>query len=262
MVKKEIMDKSEMSRLLSVSSVSIGYRDHTVAENISFQLDEGEILTLLGSNGCGKSTMLKTLCGSIPAISGEIDIEGRPLQSFTAKEKAERIALVTTRREIKARLTVRDVVLLGRYPYMDSLLREKSSDTEACEHAMELTGITELADKYADCISDGQLQRVMLARALCQDSKIILLDEPFSFLDLHFRIRILKLLERAAKEEGRGIVIALHDLREAALISDRILCFTDTGVQLLMHPEEELTEDRIRSIYDIEGSEFDVLWKL
>ena len=260
MVEKKITGEGRV--LLTASSVSTGYRDHKVTDDISFQLEKGKILTLLGSNGCGKSTLLKTLCGSIPPLSGEIDIEGRPLRSLTAKEKAGRIALVTTRREIKARLTVRDVVLLGRYPYMDSLMREKSTDTEACDHAMEMTGITELADKPADCLSDGQLQRVMLARALCQDSKIILLDEPFSFLDLNFRIRILKLLERAAKEEGRGLVIALHDLREAALISDRILCFTGSGVQLLMHPKEELTEDRIRSIYGIEGTEYDSLWKL
>ena len=248
--------------LLSAESLSIGYREHIVAEKIAFSIKKGEILTLLGPNGCGKSTLLKTLCGSLPPLKGEIKYGDIPLSQFSSKEKAERIALVTTKREVKARLTVREIVLLGRYPYMDSLLRERSEDTEACEHAMELTGVAELAYKPADRLSDGQLQRVMLARALCQDTELILMDEPFSFLDLNFRIRILKLLEKAAKEEDKGLIIALHDLREAALISDRMLCFTKSGVRLLEDPYEELNEELIRDIYDIEGSEYEALWKL
>ena len=253
-------DQNNSGSVLSAENLTIGYGNKIVKEDILFSLDRGEILALLGPNGCGKSTLLATLAGRIPALSGNVLLEGDSLSRLSVRERAKRAALVTTKRDVKARLTVRDVVLLGRYPYMDGLLREREEDREACDRAMELTGISGLSESFADCLSDGQLQRVMLARALCQDTPLILLDEPFSFLDLHFRIRLLDILHRAAKEEQRTLVVALHDLKEAVLMADRVLCFTGEGVKLLEDPKKELTEEMVRDMYDLQGSDYDGLW--
>ena len=253
--------KKQENAILSAGDLTIGYGSRVVAEGITFSLRQGEILALLGPNGCGKSTLLSTLAGRIPALSGDVTLGDDPVSTLSVKERARRMALVTTKRDMKARLTAREVVLLGRYPYMDGFLREREQDTEACDKAMELVGIRELSGSFADCLSDGQLQRVMLARALCQDTPLILLDEPFSFLDLHFRIRLLEMLRKAAKEEGRGLVMALHDLKEASLIADHLLCFTKEGVRLLQDPKKELKEELIRDMYDLPGSEYDLLWK-
>jgi len=261
MNKAQPPEKLNTSSLLTAESLTIGYGVKVVAKEIAFTLSPGEILILLGPNGCGKSTLLKTLSGELLPLSGKVSILGREISEMSPKERAHFMSLVTTKRVVNARMTVDELVTLGRYPHMNFLLQEREEDRAAIEHAMELTGITEMRDSFVDTLSDGQLQRVMIARSLCQETPLILLDEPASFLDLHFQIRLMELLSKAAKEEGKGLVIALHDTRQAALLADQMICFTKDGVRLLTNPKEELSEDLIREMYSLEASPYDSLWR-
>ena len=249
----------EDKHLLSAEQLSVGYGNKTVAGEISFHVDPGEILILLGPNGCGKSTLLKTLSGELPVLSGKLLLEGRPIAEYKAGELAQKRSLVTTGRTVNARMTVRELVRMGRFPYMNYLMKEKEEDTRALEHAMELTGILELQDSFVETLSDGQLQRVMIARALCQDTPLILLDEPASYLDLHYTVELMKLL-KAAAGEGKAMVIALHDTRQAQVLADRLLCFVNGEVRMLREPED-LTEQLIREMYRLSTTEYDFLWK-
>ena len=261
MNKTKPIEKLNTSPLLTADSLSIGYGTKLVAERISFCLTPGKILILLGPNGCGKSTLLKTLSGELQPLSGRVSVAGQDLAAMSPKERAHHMSLVTTKRVVNARMTVTELVTLGRYPHMNFLLQEREEDRKAVEHAMELTGIMGMRDSFVDTLSDGQLQRVMIARSLCQETPLILLDEPASFLDLHFQIRLMELLSKAAKEEGKGLIIALHDTRQAALLADQMICFTKEGVRLLENPREELAEDLIREMYTLEASPYDSLWK-
>ena len=249
----------EDKHLLSAEQLSVGYGNKTVAGEISFHVDPGEILILLGPNGCGKSTLLKTLSGELPVLSGDLLLDGQPVVAYTAGELAQKRSLVTTGRIVNARMTVRELVRMGRFPYMNYLMKEKAEDTRAVEHAMELTGIRELKDSFVETLSDGQLQRVMIARALCQDTPLILLDEPASYLDLHYTVELMKLL-KAAAGEGKGMVIALHDTRQAQVLADRLLCFVNGEVRLLNEPSG-LSEQLIREMYRLSTTEYDFLWK-
>ena len=250
--------------VLEVRNLSIGYGKQCIADGITFSLKKGEILCLLGPNGCGKSTLLRTLSGAQPALFGDILLEGRRFGSYTPTEKASRLSIVTTEREVKADLTCREVVLLGRYPYMNLLLTERSEDTEILNRVMEQTGTKELEGRQYHTLSDGQKQRIMLARALCQDTPLILLDEPASFLDLFHQIELIRMLKTAAGQ-GKTMVIALHDTRQARVLSDRILAFTGEGKTRLDLPENILTADSIRQIYGLSGVHMDPmytpLWK-
>lgn len=245
--------------LLLARQLSVGYGNRLVAEKISFSVGPGEILILLGPNGCGKSTLLKTLSGELPALSGELLLEGRPIGEYTAGQLAEKRSLVTTGRIVNARMTVRELVRMGRFPYMNYLMKERETDTRAIDHAMELTGTSRLKDSFVETLSDGQLQRVMIARALCQDTPLILLDEPASYLDLHYTVELMKLLKDAAGE-GKGLVIALHDTRQAQALADRLLCFVNGEVKLLEEPDR-LSEEMIREMYRLSTTEYDFLWK-
>ena len=257
-------DPSHEAVLLEAKDLCIGYGKKTVTENVTFSLRRGEILCLLGPNGCGKSTLLRTLSGAQPALSGEILLEGEPLSSYSPTRRATRLSIVTTDREVKAELTSREVILLGRYPYMNLLLTERPEDTEILNRSMEMTGTAELAGKLYRTLSDGQKQRIMLARALCQDTPLILLDEPASFLDLYHQIELIRMLKGAA-EQGKAMVIALHDTRQARVLADRILAFTGEGRTVTDRPEVILNGENIRKIYGLSEAhmepEYAPLWQ-
>ena len=250
---------------LACEDLSIGYEKKSLSEHISFSLMPGEILCLLGPNGCGKSTLLRTLAGAQAALFGKVLLEGRELSAYSPAERATRLGIVTTEREVKAELSCREVILLGRYPYMNLMLKERPEDTAVLGRAMEWTGTTDLAERLYHTLSDGQKQRVMLARAFCQDTPVILLDEPASFLDLHHQISLIRMLKKAAKEHGKTMVVALHDTRQARVLADRILAFTGAGKTRIGTPEEILTSENIRKIYDLSDELtdplYDPLWR-
>ncbi|SDA15534.1 iron complex transport system ATP-binding protein [Ruminococcus sp. YE71] len=239
--------------LLSAKGLSAGYGKTVIVEGLSFELREGEVLTVIGRNGSGKSTLLKTVTGQLSIISGEVYIGERGLGSMTAAETARIMSLMLTDRITAERMTCRAIVESGRYPYTGRLGLLSKSDSEVVEDAMRLTDVTDLADRDFRFISDGQRQRVMLARAIAQQPKIMLLDEPTSYLDIGAKLRLLTLLRQLVRERGIAVMMTLHELELAQRFSDRVLCLADKP--LLGTPEEIFSGGRIAELYGVpEGS--------
>lgn len=210
------------------NKLAIGYGQKVVQADISLQLLEGEIVCMLGPNGCGKSTLLRTLAGLQPALAGEIRFTpqdpDRPLLPSTSSllPKERLLALVLTERLSLENTTIYDIVAMGRYPYTDMLGTLSARDKQGISKALEIVGGLN-AERTFNSLSDGEKQRVLIAKAIAQDTPIILLDEPTAHLDLPNRIHTLQLLRRLAHEEGKTILISTHELDLALALSDRIL---------------------------------------
>lgn len=210
---------------IELNDVSIGYLSGkgpvTVQHDIDATLHGGEFVCLLGRNGAGKSTMLRTLCGFIPVLKGSIIIDGRTLQSYEPSRLARKIGVVLTERPTVSAMTVRQLVALGRSPYTSFWGRLSDKDRRAVEDAIEMTGIEELCDRQVDTLSDGERQKVMIAKALAQESEAIFLDEPTAFLDFPSKVEVMRLLKKLA-QGGKIIFQSTHDLNLALSLSDRI----------------------------------------
>ena len=193
-----------------------------VSENLNAHLDRSEFTCLLGSNGAGKSTLLKTIAGYLPPLSGEVLIDGRSITSYTPAELSKKIAVVLTERPDTISMTVRDMVGIGRSPYTGFWGRLTEKDKEIVDHSMELTGVSAMSTRPVANLSDGERQKVMIAKALAQETPIILLDEPTAFLDFPSKIDIMALLKRLADEEGKTIFQSTHDVNMALQIADRL----------------------------------------
>ncbi len=223
---------------ISTNKLCIGYRtasggEHIVQTDLSFSLYAGEMVCMLGPNGCGKSTLLRTLAGLQPALSGEYSVMGYGLPVTGSKC----IALVLAERVSLENTTVHDVVAMGRYPYTSFLGGLTAADEAIIEEALEAVGFehsaVSLQHSAFNAHSDGEKQRILIAKALAQQTPIILLDEPTAHLDLPHRILILRLLRKLAHEQGKTVLISTHELDLALALSDRILLMTPhQGIQL------------------------------
>lgn len=242
--------------------LAVGYGKKVILDGVSISAERGEILTLIGPNGAGKSTLLKTAAGQLPAVSGTVCIDGRELGSISVKERAKKLALLMTERISPELMTCGDVVELGRYPYTGQLGVLSDNDREKIAEAMELTNSTELSDSLFSRVSDGQRQRVMLARAICQEPEILILDEPASYLDIRYKIELLSILKRLASEKNITVIMSLHELDMARKISDRVVCVKDGKIHSAGTPKEIFGGDRIAELYGIDpeiyGAYFDV----
>ncbi len=225
---------------ISTNKLTIGYRqvagdshsyEAVIQSDLNFSLNEGEMVCMLGPNGCGKSTLLRTLAGLQPPLKGEY--------SFTATRSAKAVALVLTERLSMDNTTVHDVVAMGRYPYTSFLGGLTAEDKAIIDEALELVGFQVTDNRSSitatpfNAHSDGEKQRILIAKALAQQTPVILLDEPTAHLDLPHRILVLRLLRRLAHEQGKTVLISTHELDLALALSDRILLMTPgKGVQL------------------------------
>ena len=243
--------------MLDVTRLSAGYGKTVIARDISFSVSAGEILTMIGQNGSGKSTILKTLCGLIPPLSGEIRIDGRETAAMTRNSFAKLVSALLTDRPRTDMMTCRDLVETGRYPYTGAFGLLGREDRRAAEEAMRLTDTAELAAASFSEISDGQRQRVMLARAVCREPKILLLDEPTSFLDIHYKLTFLEMLDRLRRERGLAVVMSLHETELAAKISDRVLLLKNGRAVGLGPPSELLGRDRLTEHFDLPRELYD-----
>ena len=244
--------------ILRAEALTVGYAGKPVIENISLSARVGRILTLIGPNGVGKSTILKTLIRSLPPIKGSVTLLGKDIRSMTEKEMARTVAVVLTGRPHPELMTCRDVVSSGRYPYTGRLGLLSASDKEKVSEAMELVGVTELADRDYDRISDGQRQRVMLARAICQEPRLLIMDEPTSFLDVKHKLDFLYLLGELVRTRELAVVLSLHELDLAQRFSDRILCVKDGRMDREGTPEEIFTEGYVEKLYGVEHGSYNV----
>lgn len=236
--------------LLCARGVSFAYRDRRVLENVSFTLDAGEVLGLVGPNGSGKTTLIRCL-DRILDPEGDIRLDGRSMRSMSRPEIARMIAYVPQNSGAAGSSTVFETVLMGRRPHLRWSVSEE--DKQKVSEALALLGIGEFASRRTDRLSGGERQRVLIARAIAQDARVLLLDEPTSALDMRNRIEVMSLLARLAEERGLAVVAAIHDLNLAARYCHRLLIIKDGRVLGRGTPSSLLTQGMVRAAYGIEA---------
>lgn len=244
---------------MAVRDVMAGYHGKVVLDGLSFEVPRGGILVLIGPNGAGKSTVLRTLSRALLPMQGTVTLDGRDLQRYSGEALARELAVMLTDRAKPELMTVRDVVSLGRYPYTGRLGRLNAEDEAQVKDAMEAMDVMALRERDFRELSDGQKQRVLLARALAQDPKLLILDEPTGYLDIHYKLQLLRVL-RAKAQAGMTIVASLHEIELARLLADQLLTVKDGHAQHIGTPEEIFREEIIAPLYDISAEEFRLLY--
>ena len=239
-----------MERFLHLHGLSVGYPTRKVLENIELEIEKGEILTLIGPNGAGKSTLLKSISGQLPLLAGSVLMQGQDLAKCDAKERARKMAVVLTEAVRPEYMTCREVCAAGRYPYTGRMGILCKEDEEAVDRAMARMKVEDLAERDFGAISDGQKQRVLVARALAQETPVLLMDEPTSYLDIRYRTELMETL-RGLAAEGKTILMSLHEIDLALEVSDRLLCVKEGGEVFCGTPQEVLTGERIRDLFDM-----------
>ena len=251
----------EKKIVIQGQDLSIGYRtgkqEKIVHEHLNFQLHAGELTCLLGANGTGKSTLLRTLSASQPALSGKLDILGKSLTEYTEKERSRTIGVVLTDKTFAGGLSVYELVGLGRQPHTGFFGRLNKEDKRIIEEAMEHVGIAHKAHSYTAELSDGERQKAMIAKALVQECPLILLDEPTAFLDVVSRIEIMHLLHRLAVEQQKAILLSTHDIEQALVLSDKLwLLSKEHGLQTGV-TEDIILNHQMENLFDKKDIRFD-----
>lgn len=237
--------------------MTVGYGGVPLIRNVEIALEQGEILTLIGPNGAGKSTILKSIAGQLIPVEGEASLEGVSLQKMDGHTRSQKMAVVFTDRLKTELMTCKDVVAAGRYPYTGRLGILSKEDWKAVEDAMELVQVTELAEQDFTRISDGQRQRILLARAICQEPQILLLDEPTSYLDVKYKLEFLTTLQKLTRTRKLTVIMSLHELDLAQRISDKVMCIKGDCVQRYGTPDEVFTNGYISELFDIQKGSYE-----
>ena len=220
--------------MLDLRDLHIGYDEdasrHIVAEALNASLSSGTMTCLVGANGVGKSTLMRTLSGFQPALQGEVHVDGRPIGEYTPRELSEKIGVVLTERNATPDLTVEEVVAIGRMPYTNFWGRLTAADLRVVDEAIALVGIEPLRHKKIGRVSDGERQKVMIAKSLAQQTGIILLDEPTAFLDYGSKVAVMRLLRQLAHEQGKTVLLSTHDLEIAFQTTDELWILQPDGL--------------------------------
>ena len=244
----------------TAEKMDVGYDGKPLIREITFHLKKGEILTLIGPNGAGKSTILKSITRQLKLLGGVVTIDGKQMNALSGNELARKQAVVLTERIRPEMMTCREVVSTGRYPYTGTLGLLGEEDKKKVTQALQKVHALELEEKDFNAISDGQKQRVLLARAICQEPELIILDEPTSFLDIRHKLEFLSILRRMVQEQGVSVIMSLHELDLAQKISDRILCVNGPLIDRCGTPEEIFTADYIQNLYSIPSGSYNALF--
>lgn len=246
-----------MEYYFKTEKLSVGYHGIPLIEEIEFGIHKGEILTLIGPNGAGKSTILKSIARQLEPLGGAVYMEKRDLAGFSRQQLSQSMSVVLTDKIRTELMTCEDVIETGRYPYTGRFGVLSREDHRAVEEAMELVHVTELRDQDFSKISDGQRQRVMLAKGLCQEPDIIVLDEPTSYLDVKYKLEFLSILQELRKQKNITVIMSLHELDLAERVSDKILCINGKYVEHFGTPEEIFEEGYISKLFCITSGTFD-----
>lgn len=246
-----------MSGFLETEKLSVGYDGKPLIRDVCLQVQRGKIVTLIGPNGSGKSTILKTIVGQLSKVSGTVLMEGAPMERCGQKEIAKRMAILMTERIHPELMTCYDVVSTGRYPYTGALGLLGKEDKRIVEESLELVHGRDMADRPFDAISDGQRQRILLARALCQTPEIIVLDEPTSYLDIRYKLELLTILKTMVREKNLAVLMSLHELDLAQRVSDTVVCVSGDRIDRMGPPEEIFSNDYIARLYHMEPGKYD-----
>ncbi|MDO9511034.1 MAG: ABC transporter ATP-binding protein [Bacteroidales bacterium] len=249
--------------LTESNNLSIGYKNpkgkgfHCIQNELNLHLSAGKVYTLIGPNGAGKSTLIKTLAGFLPCVSGQILMNGQNLNAIPANQLARLLSVVFTDRPYTEHLRVYDMVAMGRHPYTGFMGKLRSEDNIKIDKVLNITGIFSLKDRFFNDLSDGEKQKVMIAKSLAQETKIIMLDEPTAFLDFPSRIEVMQLLRKIAREESKAILLSSHDITLSFRLSDEIILIAKgfTGVQDI--PENIVSKNLMNTYFENASFNFD-----
>ncbi len=241
-----------MSRILvAVEKLKAGYGHRIVLSDITLHIHEGMFVGVIGPNGSGKSTLLKTIARLIEPKDGVVYIDGKNVLELSRSELAKRLAVVLTERPSLKLMTVRDVVALGRYPYTDMLGRLRGADLDRVYEVLRLVGIEHLADRFFDELSDGEKQKVLIARALAQEPRVLILDEPTTYLDIKHRVEVMYILYKVCKSRNIAVIASVHDIDLAAKFCDYLIVIKNGKIYQAGSPEEVLQERVLREVYEL-----------
>lgn len=242
---------------LETRDLVVGYDGVPLINDVNIQLHAGEILTLIGPNGAGKSTILKSIVGYLESLGGAVFISGRPVGELSAHELSLELSVMLTERMRTELLTCADIVETGRFPYTGRLGILSDEDRAKVREAMDMVHVWDLRDRDFMQISDGQRQRILLARAIAQEPHIIMLDEPTNYLDIHYQIELLNVLRRLVRVRDVAVIMSLHELPLARKVSDWVMCIKGDCVVAAGPPEDIFTCEVINELYDLEPGVFD-----
>lgn len=237
---------------LATDNLSIAYDDALIVEGMNLQIEEGTVTTIIGPNGCGKSTLLRALSRILAPKTGSVLLQGQDIHSMSTSTVARTMGLLSQQAESPDRITVAELVARGRYPHQRFLQPLSRKDMEVVAHALELADMTSLKDHPVDELSGGQRQRAWIAMLLAQETPLMLLDEPTTYLDVAHEIEVMQLVRRLNREEGRTIVMVLHDINQAASVSDRIIAMRDGQIIGDGPPDRVVTMDVLSAIYGVQ----------
>lgn len=235
--------------MLEVKSLSAGYSDTHVLEHVDFRIPSGKVTVILGPNGCGKSTLLKALCGIIPADSGQVVLDGENILTLPQRQLAQRVAYLAQSRQIPD-ITVERLVLHGRFPYLGYPRRYRKEDYAIADAAMKTMGVAELADELVQNLSGGQRQKVYIAMALAQDTPVILLDEPTTYLDISHQLQLMQ-QARMLAAQGKTVAMIIHDLPHAFQTADHMILMRDGKIVADGTPEQIYASGMISSVFGV-----------
>ena len=245
---------------IKMKDLAVGYQGNALISDINLKIKKGEIVTLIGPNGAGKSTILKSITRQLKLIGGEVYIDSEEIRKLSYKEMAVKAAVMLTERMKPELMTCHDIVATGRYPYTGRLGILSREDERKVDEALEAVHAQELGIRNFQEISDGQRQRVLLARAICQEPEVMILDEPTSYLDIRHKLELLTILRKMAKENGITVIMSLHEIDLAQKISDQVICVKGDRIAEFGDPEEIFTEATIRDLYEIDNGYYDPIF--
>ena len=238
---------------IETKNINIAYGNVNIVEDLNLEIPKGKITTIIGANGCGKSTILKTLARIIKPKSGSIYINDKELNSQDSKELAKAMAVLPQSPQAPSGLTVEELISYGRFPHQKGFGKLKDEDKDIINWALEKTRISEFRDRPIEALSGGQRQRAWIAMALAQETDILLLDEPTTYLDLAHQLEVLKLLEELNKKEGRTIVMVIHELNNAARFADHMIGVKKGKIVCQGTAHEVMTKENLREIFNIDA---------
>lgn len=236
---------------LQGDSLTLGYGKKTIARSLSIVIPDGHFTAIIGPNGCGKSTLLRTLSRLMTPLDGSVYLDGELIQRYASKEVARRVGLLAQNATTPGDITVQELVARGRYPHQPLFTRWRKEDEQAVVQAMTATGITDLAGHSVDTLSGGQRQRVWIAMVLAQETSIMLLDEPTTWLDISHQIDLLELLSELNREQGYTLAAVLHDLNQACRYATHLIALRDGKIVAQGAPKEIVTAELIEAIYGL-----------
>jgi iron complex transport system ATP-binding protein len=240
------------SPAIRAGNIVAGYADRTVLHGVSLEVREGEMLAIVGPNGAGKSTLLRVLGGTLKPREGSVELFGRPLEAYDRRAIARTVATVAQENSVAFQFSVIEIVLMGRAPHLGPFHLETRHDLAISEEALRRFDLTHLAKRPVQELSGGERKRVFLARALAQEPRAILLDEPTAFLDLRHVAEIFACFQQLRSERGLSVIATLHDLNAAALYADRILMLKEGAPAGYGSPAEVFTKARLRDVYEVD----------